>query len=65
MPIIRVEMFEGRSRAQKAALVNRLTQAFLDTCERPGQAREGVWVVIDETSKENWAVGGELQDGGS
>lgn len=37
MPIIRVEMFEGRSRAQKAALVNRLTQAFLDTCERPGR----------------------------
>lgn len=64
MPIIRVEMFDGRSREQKAALVNRLTEAFLDTCGRPGQTREGVWVVIVESPKENWAVGGELQDGG-
>nr|WP_272956097.1 4-oxalocrotonate tautomerase family protein [Actinopolymorpha rutila] len=63
MPIIRVEMFAGRSREQKAALAKRMTEAFLDTCGRPGQGPDGVWVLIEEMPPENWAVGGEL--GGS
>ena len=65
MPIIRVEMFLGRTREQKAALAERITDAFIETCGGPGQTREGVWVVFDEVAKENWSVGGILQDGHS
>lgn len=61
MPMIEVKMFPGRSHEQKAALVDRLTHAFLETCGSPGQTPEGIWVVINEVPPENWAVGGELR----
>ncbi|QWF81727.1 hypothetical protein HUW46_05160 [Amycolatopsis sp. CA-230715] len=53
-------MFPGRTPEQKAALAERLTDVFLETCGNPGQPRTGVWVVIDEVPAENWAVGGKL-----
>ena len=48
MPIIRVEMFEGRSAAQKRALVERLTRAFVDTA---GGNPDSVQVVITDVAK--------------
>jgi 4-oxalocrotonate tautomerase len=60
MPLITVRMFPGRTAEQKAALAERLTDVFLETCGNPGQPRHGVWVVIDEVPAENWAVGGQL-----
>ncbi|MFB9235526.1 4-oxalocrotonate tautomerase family protein [Plantactinospora siamensis] len=60
MPMITVQMMPGRTHAQKAELVSRLTDVFLETCGSPGQRREGVWVVIDEVPGEHWAIGGEL-----
>lgn len=57
MPIIRVEMFKGRTRAQKRALVRELTDTFCRICDaRP----EGLHVVITEVEKEDWGAGGEL-----
>lgn len=58
--MITVQMFPGRSPEQKAELVQRLTDAFLETCGSPGQTANGVWVVIDEVPREHWAVGGKL-----
>jgi 4-oxalocrotonate tautomerase len=60
MPMITVQMFPGRTQEQKAELVQRLTDAFIETCGRPGQTAEGVWVVIDEVPREHWAIGGKL-----
>lgn len=60
MPIITVQMFPGRTAEEKAALASGLTNVFLDTCGRPGQSRDGVWVIIDEVPREHWAVGGNL-----
>ena len=57
MPMIRVEMFEGRTAEQKRALVKEVTDAFLRSC---GGTRESVAVVITESNSENWAIGGEL-----
>lgn len=57
MPMIRVELFKGKSRETKRALAEALTQAMIDTV---GSKREAVWVVIDEVEKEDWAFGGEL-----
>jgi len=57
MPIIRVEMFKGRSREQKRALVRELTEAFVRAAG--GQA-EAVTVVLEDVAREDWAVGGAL-----
>ena len=57
MPIIRVEMFEGRSTEQKRNLVSELTTAFVETC---GGTPASVQVVITDFSCENWGVGGQL-----
>ena len=57
MPIIRVEMFKGRSVEQKRELVKELTDGFVRTC---GGKTEGLHVVITEVDTEDWAVGGVL-----
>ena len=42
MPIIRVEMFKGRSREQKRALVKEMTEGFLRACGgNPGATAAG------------------------
>ena len=64
MPIIRVEMFKGRTQDQKRALVKELGEAFVRTA---GGKVEGLHVVIAEIDKEDWAVSGQLcidRDGG-
>jgi 4-oxalocrotonate tautomerase len=58
MPLIRVEMFPGRTAEQRRVLVAELTEAFVRTC---GGDREGVWVIIDEVPRDRWAVGGQLR----
>lgn len=57
MPLIRVEMFEGRSRAQKKAIVEDLTAAF---CKAAGGKPEAVWVIIDDKNKDDWGIAGQL-----
>jgi 4-oxalocrotonate tautomerase len=57
MPIIRVEMFKGRSREQKRALARELTEAFVRAA---GGKPEGVTVILQDVDKEDWAVAGEL-----
>jgi len=57
MPIIRVEMFKGRSQEQKRALVRELTDGFVRTA---GGRAEAIQVVITEVDKEDWGSGGEL-----
>ncbi|CRK58487.1 hypothetical protein [Alloactinosynnema sp. L-07] len=58
MPLISVSMYPGRTPEQKAELVAKLTDAFVETC---GGTRDGVWVMVNEVAPENWAVGGELR----
>ena len=57
MPIIRVEMFPGRTIDQKRDLARELTDGFVQAC---GGAGEKLHVVITEVERENWGVGGEL-----
>lgn len=57
MPIIRVEMFKGRTREQKRALVEALTQAFVRTC---GGSPESVTIVLSDVDKADWGAGGAL-----
>lgn len=57
MPIIRVEMFEGRTVEQKRELVRELTDAFIRTC---GGRPESVQVVLTDVDKQDWGAAGEL-----
>ena len=57
MPIIRVELFEGRSVAQKRELVEALTR---ETARIAGCSPESIYVVIEDVAKHNWGAGGSL-----
>ena len=57
MPIIRVEMFTGRTEQQKRALVRELTDAFVNAA---GGTPESVNVVITDVDKSDWGSAGEL-----
>ncbi len=57
MPMIRVEMFAGRTTEQKRALAAALPEAMVQTI---GVAPESIWIVMDDVPRENWAFGGRL-----
>jgi 4-oxalocrotonate tautomerase len=57
MPLITVEMFEGRTVDQKRELVRALTDTF---CEVAGGSPAAVQIMIRDVAKSNWGSGGEL-----
>ncbi|MFN3975324.1 MAG: tautomerase family protein [Dehalococcoidia bacterium] len=57
MPIVRIEMWPGRTKAQKAELARVITEAMVTIAHTTPEA---VIVVFDEVPKENWAQGGRL-----
>lgn len=56
MPIVIVEMWEGRTTEQKKKLVEGITSVMGDMGVRP----EGVTILIKDNPKHNWARGGKL-----
>lgn len=61
MPIIRVEMWPGRTPAQKAELARRITEAVVEVGRTTPEA---TIVVFQDVPKENWAVAGRLASDG-
>ena len=57
MPIIHVEMLEGRTTDQKRTLAAELTEAFVRSC---GGDAANVRVVMRDVPPENWAIGGTV-----
>ena len=57
MPIVQIEMFEGRTLEQKRAMVKEVTQALVSTVNCPPEA---VKIVIREMKKEDLAEAGLL-----
>jgi 4-oxalocrotonate tautomerase len=57
MPTIRVELFEGRSVAQKRALAKALTDAAVSTL---GGSPSSVDIVFYDIARHDWATGGKL-----
>jgi 4-oxalocrotonate tautomerase len=57
MPIIRVEMWEGRTLDQKRELVDVLSR---ETARIIGGSIDSIYVVIEDVKKENWGAGGRL-----
>ncbi len=57
MPIIRVEMWPGRTHEQKAALAKAITDAVVTIAKTTPEATT---VVFEEVAKDNWAQAGKL-----
>jgi 4-oxalocrotonate tautomerase len=56
MPVVIVEMWEGRTIEQKKQLTEGITSAFVKI-NIPAQA---VLIILKDNPKHNWAAGGEL-----
>ncbi|TPM98239.1 2-hydroxymuconate tautomerase [Mesorhizobium sp. B2-1-3A] len=57
MPVVQVNIKDGRTLDQKRELVSRITDALVDVC---GAARDRVHVIINEVAEESWGRGGQL-----
>ena len=57
MPIIRIEMWTGRTHAQKAELDRVITEAMVTIAHTTPEA---TIVVFEDVAKENWAQAGAL-----
>ena len=55
MPIIRIEMFEGRNSEDKRRIIKEVTEGF---CRATGANPEAVHVVLQDVSQEDWGRGG-------
>jgi 4-oxalocrotonate tautomerase len=57
MPIIHVEMFSGRTQAQKRELARAITEAI---CNIAQTTPEATIVIFQDVERENWAQSGRL-----
>jgi 4-oxalocrotonate tautomerase len=57
MPIVRIEMWAGRTHAQKAELARVITEAMVTIAHTTPEA---TIIVFEDIAKENWAQGGVL-----
>ena len=61
MPVVIVEMWEGRTVEQKKQLAEGITSTFV----KLGIPPEACQVIIKDNPKHNWATGGKLASEGS
>lgn len=58
MPIITVNMLEGRTIEKKRALVEKITEAVCEAVDAPA---DHVRIIINDMPTENYAVAGKLK----
>lgn len=59
MPVIQVNLFEGRSREQKAEVARRFTETVCEVLQvEPASVR----VLFRDYARSDWSVGGTLMD---
>ncbi|MBI3953819.1 MAG: 2-hydroxymuconate tautomerase family protein [Chloroflexi bacterium] len=57
MPVVRIQMYAGRTKEQKAELAKAITEAVVRIAKAPP---EQTWVVFEDVPRENWAIAGVL-----
>lgn len=57
MPIVQIELLEGRTVEQKRILAEKVTQAIVESIGAPP---ENVSIIIRDMAKENFAKAGKL-----
>jgi 4-oxalocrotonate tautomerase len=55
MPVVKIDMWEGRPRKKKEKLIQNVTKAVSDSLGCP---KEDVTVILSDVSKDNWGCGG-------
>lgn len=55
MPIITIQLLEGRTDDQKKALVEKVTKAVEETTGAP---KEHITIILEEMSRKHYAVAG-------
>ena len=61
MPIVRVELWDGRTHAQKQELARVITEAMVNIAHTTPEA---TIVIFEDIAKENWAQAGTLASDG-
>lgn len=56
MPIVTVNLMEGRTPEQKAAMISEVTDAIVRTT---GAKKEAVSIIIQDMKPENYGLGGQ------
>lgn len=57
MPIVRIEMWSGRTQAQKREMARAITEVV---CNVAHTTPEATTVIFTDVEKENWAQAGRL-----
>jgi len=57
LPVVKIEMWEGRTKEQKAELARVITEALVRIAKT---SPEHVHIIFEDVKKENWAIGGVL-----
>ncbi|MDT3698695.1 MAG: 4-oxalocrotonate tautomerase [Thermincola sp.] len=57
MPIVQIEILEGRTVEQKKAMVEKVTEAIIDSL---GVSAESVSIIIRDMPRTDFAKGGKL-----
>lgn len=57
MPIIRVEMWEGRTKSQKAELARAITEAMVSIAHT---TPESTIIIFRDIDRDDWAENGKL-----
>ncbi|MDD5111168.1 MAG: 2-hydroxymuconate tautomerase family protein [Candidatus Altiarchaeota archaeon] len=56
MPVVRIDMWEGRTLEQKDDLIREVTEAVVKALK---VSHQDVVVILSEVSKDHWGVGGQ------
>ncbi|HZX44668.1 MAG TPA: 2-hydroxymuconate tautomerase [Candidatus Nanoarchaeia archaeon] len=54
MPVIKIDMWKGRTDEQKAEIIRGITAVF----EKIGVPKESITIIINEVDKANWGMKG-------
>ncbi len=58
MPVIDINLWEGRTRAQKKEIIEGITAVFV----KQGVPPQAVTIIFHEIKKENWGTAGKSAD---
>ncbi len=56
MPVVFIDMWQGRTTTQKSQLARGITDEFV----KIGIPRNQVHIIFKDNEKSNWAIGGKL-----
>ena len=58
MPLVKIEMFEGRTQAQKKAVAEGITEVFREVL---GASPDHNWIIFEDRTRDQWFTGSNSQ----